>query len=154
MAIIKSYQLTRGNPTPVEVGAFRAFSGGIADLNNLPQAQRKAGMFASIGDGSKLYALKSQPWTYTDSDWEEVTLTKKVDEVKFIDRETITGDVDGINDLFTLQYTPIVGSEHIYVNGMLQESGIEYDYVSSGSGVIFNEAPPTDSRIKCSYRYL
>ena len=153
MAIIKSYQL-RGIPDSLEVGAFRAFSGDIADLNNLPQAQRKPGMFASTGDGSQLYKLKSQPWTYTDSDWEEIVLTKESEEVKFIDRETITGDVDGINDSFTLQYTPIVGSEHIYLNGMLQESGIEYDYVSSGSGVVFNEAPPSDSRIKCSYRYL
>ena len=153
MAIIKSYQL-RGIPDSLEVGAFRAFSGDIADLNNLPQAQRKPGMFASTGDGSQLYKLKSQPWTYTDSDWEEIVLTKESEEVKFIDRETLTGDVDGINDSFTLQYTPIIGSEHIYLNGMLQESGIEYDYVSSGSGVVFNEAPPSDSRIKCSYRYL
>ena len=68
MAIIKSYQLN-GIPDSVEVGAFRAFSGGIADLNNLPQAQRKAGMFASIGDGSQLYKLKPHPWTYTDSYW-------------------------------------------------------------------------------------
>ena len=153
MAIIKSYQL-RGIPDSVEVGAFRAFSGGIEDLNNLPQEQRKAGMFVSTGDGSQLYKLKSQPWTYTDSDWEEIVLTKESEEVKFVDRETITGDVDGINNSFTLQYTPIVGSEHIYLNGMLQESGIEYDYVSSGSGVIFNESPPSDSRIKCSYRYI
>jgi hypothetical protein len=153
MAIIKSYQL-KGIPDSVEVGAFRAFSGDIADLNNLPQAQRKPGMFASTGDGSQLYKLKSHPWTYTDSDWEEVMLTKKVDEVKFIDRETIAGDVDGINDSFILQYTPIVGSEHVYLNGILQESGIEYDYVSSRMFIIFNEAPPTDSRIKCSYRYL
>ena len=153
MAIIKSYQL-RGIPDSVEVGAFRAFSGGIEDLNNLPQEQRKAGMFVSTGDGSQLYKLKSQPWTYTDSDWEEIVLTKESEEVKFVDRETITGDVDGINNSFTLQYTPIVGSEHIYLNGMLQESGIEYDYVSSGSGVIFNESPPSYSRIKCSYRYI
>ena len=154
MSIIKSKQFSQSIPNPLEVGAFRAFSGGIEDLNSLPSAQRKAGMFASILDGSQLYKLKSQPWTYTDSDWEEIVLTKESEEVKFIDRETLTGDVDGINDSFTLQHTPIIDSEHIYLNGMLLESGIEYDYVSSGSGVIFNEAPPNNSRVKCSYRYL
>ena len=137
----------------LEVGAFKAFEGDIEELNNLPQAKRKAGMLASINNGETFYVLKPQPWIYTDSDWEEVTITRKSTQIKFADRETLAGTVDGVNLTFNMQFTPILGSEHIFLNGMLQESGLDYDYICTEKQITFNEAPPTNSLIRCSYKY-
>ena len=137
----------------LEVGAFRSFSGDISELNNLPQDKRKAGMLTSILNGEKFYVLKPQPWTYTDEDWEEVTITRKSTEIKFADREILNGLVDGINKTFELEYTPTLGSEHVYLNGMLQESGLEYDYTCIDKQITFHDAPPSGSLIRCSYKY-
>jgi hypothetical protein len=137
----------------LEAGAFRAFEGTIEELNNLPQDKRKSGMLASILDSGIFYVLKSQPWSYTDSDWEEVTITRKSIEIKFADRETLAGTVNGVNAIFDMQFTPILGSEHIFLNGMLQESGLDYDYICTEKQITFNEAPPINSSIRCSYRY-
>jgi hypothetical protein len=137
----------------LEVGAFRAFEGTIEELNNLPQDKRKAGMLTSILGGTEFYVLKTQPWTYTDADWEQVTITRKSIEIKFADREILAGTVDGVNAIFDMQFTPILGSEHIFLNGMLQESGLDYDYICTEKQITFNEAPPINSLIRCSYRY-
>jgi len=137
----------------LEVGAFRAFDGTIEELNNLPQDKRKAGMLTSILGGEEFYVLKPQPWTYTDADWEQVTITRTATQIKFADRETLAGTVNGVNASFNMQFTPILGSEHIFLNGMLQESGLDYDYICTEKQITFNEAPPINSLIRCSYRY-
>jgi hypothetical protein len=138
----------------LEVGTFRAFSGDISELNSLPLEQRKTGMLVSTLDGDKFYVLKNQSYTYTHTDWEEVIIKKKTDELKFKDREVITGNVDGENNQFLLEFTPIFGSEHIYMNGLLQEPGINYDYICIENQIIFNEAPPQNSTLRSSYKYI
>ena len=51
----------------------------------------------------------------------------------------ITGTVDGVNTDFVLDNEPIVGSQMVYLNGMLQEEG--QDYTISGATITFTEAP-------------
>ena len=72
----------------------------------------------------------------------------------FIDKEVPSGFIDGFNDTFTLQYLPISGSEHIFLNGILQDQ--EDDYTISGSSITFFDAPDSEpiSCIKCSYRTM
>jgi len=72
----------------------------------------------------------------------------------FKDKETLSGVIDGINKVFTLQYPPVEDSEHIYLNGLLQESGINGDYQVSDSTITFKEAPPTDTNLRCTYYHL
>jgi hypothetical protein len=72
----------------------------------------------------------------------------------FRDKEIPSGSINGINKIFTLQCLPVEGSEHIYLNGLLQESGINGDYTISDSTITFKEAPPTDIKLRCTYYYM
>jgi hypothetical protein len=70
----------------------------------------------------------------------------------FRDKEQPKGDINGTNTIFTLNYTPIEDSEHIYLNGLLQENG--GDYSISGSVITFIEAPTSTMKLRCTYYYL
>lgn len=69
----------------------------------------------------------------------------------FVDKETPSGTINGSNVTFTLAYTPISGSEHLYLNGVLQEDGGN-DYGISGNTITYVTAPLTGEKHKCSYR--
>jgi hypothetical protein len=72
----------------------------------------------------------------------------------FVDKEIPSGSIDGTNNIFELTYLPVLGSEHLYLNGVLQESGNENDYTISDSTITFKEAPPTDIKLRCTYYYM
>lgn len=72
----------------------------------------------------------------------------------FKDKEVLSGSIDGINKTFILQYTPVEGSEHIYLNGLLQESGVNGDYEISDSTITFKEAPPTNTNLRGTYYHM
>jgi hypothetical protein len=74
-------------------------------------------------------------------------------EINFIDRETPFGNIDGSNKVFELSITPKTGSEHIYLNGLLQDFGENNDYKINGKIITFNISPPESSKITCSYRF-
>lgn len=71
----------------------------------------------------------------------------------FRDKEIPSGSINSINKIFTLQYPPVEGSEHIYLNGLLQESGIHGDYIISGSTITFKEAIPANANLRGTYYY-
>ncbi|MBF6595805.1 MAG: hypothetical protein IVW51_15380 [Thermaceae bacterium] len=66
-------------------------------------------------------------------------------------RETPSGTVNGSNTAFALANTPVVGSEQVYLNGVLQEPGAGNDYTISGANITFITAPVTGDRIRVSY---
>jgi hypothetical protein len=70
----------------------------------------------------------------------------------FVDKETPSGSVNGSNTTFTLANTPTVGSEHVYLNGILQESGAGNDYTISGATITMLTAPLTGEKIRVTYR--
>lgn len=72
----------------------------------------------------------------------------------FIDKEQPSGSIDGFNSVFTLQYLPVLGSEHLFLNGMFLSQG--EDYTISGSSITFFDAPDSEpiSSIRCSYRTM
>jgi len=121
---------------------------GVSDLNNITIERRRAGMLVGVGGGESYYKLKNIIWDLTINDWEPFTLTN---EVNYADKETPLGDIDDVNKNFTLQNTPTLYSEHIYINGILQEE--LYDYTMSANTISFIESPWIGARIKCSYRY-
>ena len=72
----------------------------------------------------------------------------------FVDKEIPAGLLDNINTTFTLNHLPVDGSEHLYLNGVLQESGATADYIISGSTITFSESPKDYMKIRCTYYYL
>jgi len=70
-------------------------------------------------------------------------------ESSAVNKEIPTGEIDGINTKFFLSFTPIKDSEHIYLNGMLQDD--DDDYIITGAEINFLEAPLQGSKIRCSY---
>ncbi len=68
-----------------------------------------------------------------------------------ITRETPTGLVNGANVTYTLANTPKVGTESLFVNGILQEAGAGNDYTISGATITMLYTPAVGDRIKCNY---
>lgn len=72
--------------------------------------------------------------------------------IRFIDDETPTGTVNGVNTIFTLvAKSPEAGSLKVFVNG--QRMRVTDDYTLSGKTITFVTAPPTNSIILCDYRF-
>jgi len=70
---------------------------------------------------------------------------------KFVTRETPTGATNGTNTSFVLANTPVVGSESVFLNGILQEPGAGNDYTISGSAITYLTAPVSGDKIRVSY---
>ena len=70
----------------------------------------------------------------------------------FVDKETPSGSVNGSNTSFSLANTPTSGTEHVYLNGILQESGSGNDYTISSATITMLTAPLTGEKIRVSYR--
>lgn len=70
----------------------------------------------------------------------------------FVDKEIPSGSINGSNTAFTLANTPVSGSEHVYLNGVLQESGAGNDYTISGTAITMATAPLSGEKLRVSYR--
>lgn len=70
----------------------------------------------------------------------------------FVDKETPSGSVNGVNTTFTLANTPLAGSEHFYINGLLQRAGGGNDYTITGNTITAVTAPLTGEILHVSYR--
>ena len=68
-----------------------------------------------------------------------------------VTREVPTGDVNGSNMEFVLANTPNVGTEQVFVNGTLQQSGAGKDYSISGDTITFSYAPQSGDIILVNY---
>jgi hypothetical protein len=62
------------------------------------------------------------------------------------------GPINGSNRVFIMSFLPDIGSEHIYLNGLLQEFGLTEDYTTSGQILTFVEAPQPGDIITVSYQ--
>lgn len=119
----------------------------IDELNSISFERRRPGMIVGVGGGEIYYKLKNlNDWLFDISDWLEIDLTK----ITYVDKEIPSGIIDGVNNSFVLNYTPIPGSEHIFLNGLLQDE--DEDYIINYDTIIFNEAPSIGMKIRCSYR--
>lgn len=66
-------------------------------------------------------------------------------------KESPLGEIDSINTHFTLDFIPLKGSEHVFVNGILMEEGS--DYIIIGRVIIFLEGaiPQETDKLKVTY---
>jgi hypothetical protein len=71
----------------------------------------------------------------------------------FVNKEIPSGSIDGINTRYTLEHKPTLGSDHLYLNGLLIEDGVSTDYSISGSTIIFSEPLISGMKLHCTYYY-
>ena len=88
----------------------------------------------------------------TAINWQQIPTSAGLLNSNFVDKETPSGTINGSNVTFTLANTPVAGSEHVYLNGILQEAGAGNDYTISGATITYLTAPLTGERLKASYR--
>jgi hypothetical protein len=80
-------------------------------------------------------------------------MAANVPGVGFVDAETPSGTIDGVNNLFSTAQTPNpTSSLAIYRNGLRLIAGV--DYTTSGNSIAFGTAfvPQTGDSLVCSYR--
>ncbi len=76
----------------------------------------------------------------------------------FYDKKTVgigvSGAIDGVNRVFTLQAAPDADSEHIYLNGILLRPGMVFDYTISGNVITLSDfcIPIATDNLVVSYR--
>jgi len=70
----------------------------------------------------------------------------------FITGETPSGTVNGSNVTFTLANSPLAGSQEVYLNGILLESGAGNDYTISGVTISMLVTPQTGDKLRATYR--
>ena len=120
----------------------------INDLHNVPPTRRRPGMIVGVKGGESYFRLKDVNWNYDLTDWEELTL-----KINHADREVPSGIIDGVNRLFILNNEPKSNSEHLFLNGVLQDPGETEDYIISANTITFIDPPSMGSKLRCSYRY-
>lgn len=67
----------------------------------------------------------------------------------FVTRETPAGAINGANVSFTTAFTPTVGTETIYLNGLVQN--LTVDYTITGSTITYAAAPIAGDVLRISY---
>jgi hypothetical protein len=80
-------------------------------------------------------------------------LSVSIPGVGFVDQQTPTGAINGVNAVFTLAQTPSpITSLAVYRNGLLMSAGI--DYTLSGAVITFvtGLVPQSSDTLSCSYR--
>ena len=83
--------------------------------------------------------------------WQQVN-SSGLTSANFVDKEIPSGSINGSNTSFSLANTPVAGSEHVYLNGVLQESGSGNDYTISAATITYLAAPLTGEKLRVSYR--
>ena len=84
--------------------------------------------------------------------WQQIPTTAGLSNTNFVDKEIPSGAINGSNTAYTLANTPVAGSEHVYLNGMLIESGAGNDYTISGANITLLSAPLTGEKLRVTYR--
>lgn len=74
-----------------------------------------------------------------------------VKTANYVVRETPSGTINGSNTAFTLANTPVSGTEHVYLNGILQDAGAGNDYTISTNTITMLTAPATGDKLRVSY---
>lgn len=69
-------------------------------------------------------------------------------------REIPVGALDGTNATFILDHTPVAGSEMVFVNGLMQQSGDNSDYTIVGAVITFLTPPPLNTDIAVTYWFI
>lgn len=82
------------------------------------------------------------------------TTSRSINSSKiFVNKETPTGLIDGTNTTYVLLHEPTLGSDHLYLNGLLIDNGMDTDYSILGSTITFSEPLLPGMKLQCTYYY-
>lgn len=150
--------LNAGAATFVEEGTVNADSGWVLTTNNpitLGTTVQTWSVFSGISSlvaGNGLTKTGSTvDFVSTDTSITVVADSAKVNLTLWVPKETPAGLVNGANTAFTIANPLVAGTEHVYLNGMLHESGAGNDYTISGTAITYLTAPLTGDRIRVTY---
>lgn len=132
-----SYSITgAGTVTTVSVASANGFAGTVANASTTPAITLTTSISGILkGSGNALVAA--------------TVGTDFVNNASFVVRETPGGSLPGT--AFTLANTPTVGTEQVYLNGMLQEPGAGNDYTILTTAITFLSTVQTTDRLRVSY---
>lgn len=151
----------RSQTAPAENGLY-TFNGSAAALTRIPQmdvwAEIPGALFA-VEQGS---TLADTVWLCTADQggtlgttavtFIQLNAAAGLSNSNFVDKEIPSGAINGSNTAYTLANTPVAGSEHVYVNGLLQESGAGNDYTISAASITMITPLLTGEKIRVTYR--
>lgn len=69
----------------------------------------------------------------------------------FVSKEIPTGSINGTNDTFVLAYTPVIGTEHVYMNGILLEETSDYTITTNVIVFVSGAIPLSNDKLRVSY---
>lgn len=107
--------------------------------------------FTELKDAPSSYAGQAGKSIRVKSDEKGLEFFTTTTSIEFVDEEIPTGTIDGSNTYFELDYTPITGSVHLYLNGQRQSIN-NNDYSISGTTITYTTAPPPGSYHCVDYR--
>jgi hypothetical protein len=114
--------------------------------------------------------IKAKIVQITEGNWFDVKYIKGLEELvrqlaparmgtlggsvvhKFMDDETPSGTVNGVNDTFTLSKAPVNGSLKLFRGGARQR--VTEDYTLSGRTIVFTIPPVVGEILLADYRYF
>lgn len=154
--------LVRSQSAPAENGIY-TFNGSAAALTRVADMDAWAevpGALVVVEEGTtladKIYLCSSNAGGTlgtTAITWQEVGVGGgSLLNSNFVDKELPAGSINGSNVTFTLANTPVAGSVHLYLNGLLQDEGGGFDYTISGATITMVTAPASGERLVASYR--
>lgn len=116
----------------------------IPSAGALPALANTGDLFfnTAVGEGLSVY---------DGATWVRVVTGIAEGPQEFIVREIPSGIQDGANASFVLAYTPLAGTEHVYVSGMLMDPGALNDYVLTANTITFSFFPSELDKIRVSY---
>jgi hypothetical protein len=153
--------LLKNQTAPAENGIY-VFNGSGAALTRDTQMDvwgEVPGAFVAVEDGT---ANADTIWLCTSNQggtlgttaitWQQIPTSAGLLSTNFVDKEIPSGSINGSNVTFTLANTPTSGSEHVYLNGVLQEPSAGNDYTISGAVITMLTAPLTGEKLRVTYR--
>lgn len=151
----------RAQTAPAENGlyTFNGSASALVRILSMDNWNEIPGSFFAVEQGS----------TYMDSIWlctadqggtlgttaitfQQIPTSAGLLNANFVDKEVPSGAINSSNVTYILANTPIAGSEHGFLNGVLQESGSGNDYTISGATITYLTAPLTGEKLRFSYR--
>lgn len=125
--------------TTVSVVSANGFGGSVANPGTTPAITLTTSVSGLLkGNGTAISAATAGTDYMAPSD--------------FVVRETPSGTINGSNTSFTLAHTPLSGTEELYLNGILQDSGAGNDYTISSGTITMLSAPLSGDKLRCSYQ--
>jgi hypothetical protein len=153
--------LLKNQTAPAENGIY-VFNGSAAALTRATDMDawtEVPGAVTIVEEGTTLadswwYVTSNQGGTLgtTAVTWIQISTSGGLGTSNFVDKETPSGTINGSNVTFTLANTPTAGSEHVFLNGELQDVGAGNDYTISGATLTLLTAPLAGEKLRVSYR--